>query len=140
MQEMTYLVTVGEYSDYRVLASFGTDRAAAEDFVNDHNARSDWSKATIEAKPVRPAGWRGEAVARAYTWVDSETGDVGEWGSPYSETTEYYDAPTRPTVSRYERRKGPRTGVVVSTFGRPEHVKQAHSDAVAKLRAEIIGL
>ena len=141
MGETTYLVTEGAYESYGVIASFGTDKAAAEKFAADYNEREDLDgdyAASVEAFRVRSADWRGDTHASMYTRLDAETAEV-RFEDRYSEITRYEDVPDQPHSHNFEQWYGGYRVVGVATTGRPEHVRQAHADAVALAKAQILG-
>ncbi|MFF4610345.1 hypothetical protein ACFY1Q_11840 [Streptomyces albidoflavus] len=141
MGETTYLVTEGAYESYGVIASFGTDKAAAEKFAAGYNEREGGTgdyAASVEALRVRSADWRGDTHATMYTRLDAETAEI-RFGDSYSESTKYEDVPDQPYTHNFEQWYGGYRVVGVSTTGRPEHVRQAHADAVELAKAQILG-
>ncbi|MEU5361111.1 hypothetical protein ACFY9R_26500 [Streptomyces albidoflavus] len=142
MGETTYLVTEGAHESYGVIASFGTDKAAAEKFAADYNGREglddDYYAASVEAFRVRSADWRGDVHASMRTRLDAETAET-RFEDGYSESTKYEDVPDQPSTHSTDQWHYGHRIVTVYTTGRPEHVRQAHADAVALAKAQILG-
>jgi len=136
MSNNVYVVTRGEYSDYRIVQIF-SDEGDAKKFADTLNAGDPYAHADVEDYTLRGAGYVMSRWA-ARTTVVSHMGVVLEVMEQTS-TDECgdYEGKAATTVS------GGRTALEpseVRTHGDALRVPQAHSDAVAKLRAELMGL
>lgn len=54
-----YIITEGEYSDYRIIAVF-SDEQAAQAFVDDYNEQAEFNRADIEEWPIDDRTRRGD--------------------------------------------------------------------------------
>ncbi|OSC76513.1 hypothetical protein B5180_01790 [Streptomyces sp. BF-3] len=125
-----YAVSRGSYSDYRVVQIFG-DEESAKEFagkIYDGNVEA----YTLCGPDFKMPRWSGR------TTIVSHTGDVIETGER-SENNEdgSYEGQVQTRVSGGRL---PLEPYEVYTHGEAERVPQAHADAVAKLRAEVMGL
>ncbi|MFE5828721.1 hypothetical protein ACFQ8W_00370 [Streptomyces sp. NPDC056508] len=131
-----YIVTKGSYSDYRICQVFA-DRATADAFREQLAAANCYADADVEEYELRESGFTLTHSAGKVTKVgrDGAATLVHEW-SFTDEDGEYEDqvsssvAGSGTFLDPYE----------VFTRGDARKVPQAHSDAVAKLRAEVMGL
>jgi hypothetical protein len=129
-----YLVTSGTYSDYHVHQIFSHKRAA-ERFRDKINGGTYSSGARVETFRVRDQEWVPTTWLGRTSIVSTETGDVLETADRTGlDKDGDYTGKSTTTTRRLIRK------VEVYTHGDATRVPQAHSDAVAKLRAEVLGL
>ncbi|WP_069752946.1 hypothetical protein [Streptomyces sp. EN16] len=131
-----YVVTRGEYSDYGIVQVFG-DQESAKAYSDRLNAADPYAYSGVEEYPVRGPDfqmpmWSAQVTTINHVGVISGTAND-------SHTDEAGD-----NVGRCETRvtggRLPLEPTTVRTHGDATRVPQAHSDTVAKLRAELMGL
>lgn len=128
-----FLVTSGEYEDYKILQAF-TDRATAGHFADEYNRGREWNKAVVEPIPLRDAGWKPGTRVTLVTELALISGDVitnqayrsVDWASEY-------EGDVRSTDQQRTRRWE------VRTHGDARNAQAAHDDAVALVQAQIRG-
>lgn len=131
-----YVVTTGWYSDYTIREVF-SDEATARKLVDALNAESAYARAEVEEYDVLSAEFQPLRVEFRCTDV-SPSGEVSEpYISSKVETRDTFKGRANTTVSEPNRMS---RSWRVGTNGPADVVPQAHSDAVAKLRAELMGL
>lgn len=131
-----YLVTSGAYSDYAVHQVFSHKRAAERfrDRINNGKSSS-YDAARVETFRVRDREWEPTQWMGRTTVVSSVDGEVLETSErshldPDGSYTGKSQTTARKLVGKWE----------IYTHGDGERVPQAHSDAVAAKRAEVLGL
>lgn len=144
-----WVVTAGEYSDYRVLATF-TDPDAAHQFAAAHNKLgiSFFRKADVEEFPLNPAiytdtwwecaGYAFAPSARpSYQPEDSdpEPDLVADW-PPFDTPQQHPTHPTRPDVHISQDYRRDSRYIVVVGYDR-QAVARAFSDRRARLTVEL---
>lgn len=131
-----FIVTQGSYSDYRIRALF-EDEESAQAYADSLSRRSKYlsDEVAVEYWDVMAPGSLPTILEFRNTVIDTVTGDVV---STETSTLDAYDEEDRGKAETSVRRDFKE--VFVRTHGDSSRVPQTHSDAVAKLRAEIIGL
>lgn len=131
-----YAVSQGSYSDYGIVQMFG-DELSAQNFADQINADRPYAEARVETyvlrgpdfKMPRWAGWTTEINHRGEITKKEERSHLDEDGS-YDGKVQTHVRGGVQALESYE----------VYTHGEAARVPRAHADAVAKLRAELMGL
>ncbi|MFB8071114.1 hypothetical protein [Streptomyces californicus] len=125
-----YVVSSGSYSDYRIVQIFGDEESAEAFAAKIYDG--DVTAHTLRGPDFKMPRWSGR------TTVISATGDIVE-AKERSENDEsgFYEGQV---LSRVAGGVLPLEPYEVHTHGEAARVPQAHADAVAKLRAEVLGL
>lgn len=129
-----FIVTEGAYSDYRILQVFIDEDAANRFAARVNNGEDRYDSAYVEAYELRDAGW--DPIQ--YEFRRSEVDYCGDSQLIYR--TDGID-----TEDEYGGRVSTKThrsavGWTITTSGPADAVPQAHSDAVARKRADIMGI
>ena len=136
MQKSVHLVTTGAYSDYTVRAAF-LEEAAAQAYADSLNRRARYGsdEAQVETYPLLPAGAMPVVFEIRETGINAADGSiVDEVSNTYSPMDDESRGQSHTTRAR------DMIEIRLRTQGDAACVPQAHSDAVAQARAEIIGL
>lgn len=132
-----YVVTTGSYSDYRICQVFN-DEELAKKFADALDAADGYSDSNVEEYELRGTGFALPFSAVRVTRVSHDgtsattihdSMDADECGSDVGRA-----------VTRVTGGGLPLESFEVRTYGDALKVPQAHSDAVAKLRSERMGL
>ncbi|MFJ6636583.1 hypothetical protein ACIQMR_35245 [Streptomyces sp. NPDC091376] len=136
MSDTVYIVTRGEYSDFRNVQVF-SDEDAAKKYADLINASDPYAHAGVEGYELRDTDCTMPMWAAKSTTI-SHAGAVLK---SVEETTadECGDYAGKATT-RVEGGRMALEPAVIRTYGDASRVPQAHSDAVAKYRAEVMGL
>jgi len=129
-----YVVTSGSYSDYQIHKVFGS-KAAAERCVAILQREQSYSDAEIEEYDLCGDDWKPGKFMSRTSYVNLQGAVTGEEQRVSSDVRDEYKGRSTSRVdehAEWSRR--------VYTYGDAERVPQAHADAVAKLRAELMGL
>lgn len=131
-----YVVTRGEYSDYRIVQVFG-DEESAKAYSDKLNVADPYAHADVEEFPVRGSDFQMPMWAAQVTTINHEGGTSGTANDSHMDEA-------GDNVGRCETRvTGGRMSLgatTVRTHGDATRVPAAHADAVAKVRAELMGL
>lgn len=129
-----YVVVSGSYSDYQIHKIFGS-KPAAEKLVTPMQREQSYSDAEIEEHDLCGDDWKPGMFMGRTSYVNLQGEVTGEEQRTSSDVRDEYKG--RSTSRVDEHAKWSRR---VYTYGDAERVPQAHADAVAKLRAELMGL
>lgn len=131
-----YVVTTGHYSDYTIVQVFA-DEPSADKYAELLNAQSPYTHADVGAYTLRGPDFQMPYWA-GHTTTINHSGEITKFeqrSHPDEAGSHLNEAKTRVTGGRL-----PLEPHEVYTQGDATRVPQAHSDAVAKLRAEVMGL
>ncbi|MYR43112.1 hypothetical protein [Streptomyces sp. SID5910] len=134
-----YVVTTGEYSDYRIRGVF-FDEASARRYAD---GLSD-SDVEVEEYPARGPEFVAGRDIFIWTRVDARTGDVmREWSSVSVRDAGDHDGQCSTRVYSSSMTIGQVLEYTVSTIAdvtQEERARKSHAEHVAKKRAEVMGL
>ena len=134
--KMVYLLTSGEYSDYRVLAAFST-REAAEAAQGIYDAeRRNLDESRVEEYQLLDEPTRTEVHTHTLIWArDYPRRDSPAWGSPEVE----WGVHGEEVEDLRGRGSGPVIGVKARALTAERAAKIAH-DRAAELKARAAGI
>lgn len=139
-EELTaYVVTAGEYSDYRIKGVFFDETAARRyaDGLRD-------SDVEVEEYPARGPEFVPGRDIHIWTRIDARTGDVErEWSSVSARDAWEHDGQCSTRVYSSSHSYGEVLEYTVSTVAdatQEERARKSHAERVAKTRAEVMGL
>ncbi len=139
-EELTaYVVTTGEYSDYRIRGVFFDETSARRyaDGLRD-------SGVEVEAYPARGPGFVPGRDVSLWTRIDAQTGDIErEWSSVSDRDATEYDGQCSTRVMTSSMTLGTVLTYTVYTMAdvtQEERARKSHAEHVAKKRAEVMGL
>lgn len=134
-----YVVTAGEYSDYRIKGVF-FDETAARRYAD---GLSDWD-VEVEAYPARGPEFVAGRDVHIGTRIDAKTGEVlREYSSFSARDAKEHDGQCATRVYSSSRSYGEVLEYTVSTIAdvtQEERARKSHAERVAKTRAEVMGL
>lgn len=136
MSTTVYAVSHGTYSDYRIVQIFG-DEDSAKKFADAMNAGDSYADADVEEYTLRGPDFRMPRWAGQTTVVDHAGEIMKTEGRTHTDEDGSYEGKVLTRVTGGRMALEP---YEVYTHGEAARVPQAHSDAVAKLRAELMGL
>lgn len=131
-----HVVTTGDYSDYRISGLF-ENKATAERIRDQLNADSPYAHADVEEFQLNGPDFVAGRSMTLWTYV-SGTGDV--YSTDERSDLDILGACTGKCTTQLVRPRTAPDSYTVHTHGDAHRVPQAHADAVAKLRAELMGL
>ncbi|MYW28217.1 hypothetical protein [Streptomyces sp. SID2119] len=136
---IAYVVTAGEYSDYRIKGVFFDEDSARRyaDSLSD-------SDVEVEAYPARGPEFVAGRDIHIGTRVDAKTGEIlREYSSANARDAKEQDGQCATHIYSSSRNYGEVLEYTVSTTAdvtQEERARKSHSERVAKLRAEVMGL
>ncbi|GAB1326924.1 hypothetical protein [Streptomyces sennicomposti] len=137
--QTAYIVTTGEYSDYRIRGVF-LDKPSAERYA----ARLRDSDVEVNEYPTHGPEFVPGRDVGMWTLIDASTGDVErEWSSISDRDATQYDGQCSTTVYTAGVTMGTVLSYTVYTsadIAQEERARKSHAERVAKLRAEVMGL
>ncbi|MEV5319117.1 hypothetical protein AB0K92_15930 [Streptomyces sp. NPDC052687] len=134
-----YVVTSGEYSDYRIRGVFFDEPSARRyaDSLRD-------SDIEVEEYPARGPEFVPGRDISLWTHIDAQTGDVKrEWSSISDRDATSHDGQCSTNVYTTGMTLGTALHYTVHTTAdvtQEERARKAHAERVAKKRAEVMGL
>ncbi|WP_435613262.1 hypothetical protein [Streptomyces sp. bgisy159] len=135
-QQTAYVVTSGEYSDYRIRGVF-LDELAARRYA-------DTVGGEVEPHPARGPEFIPGHDLKLWTRIDATTGDVErEWSSVSVRDASEYDGQCSTHVYTTGMSVGRPLNFTVATvadLSQEERARKSHAERVAKKRAEVMGL
>ncbi|MGW1268157.1 hypothetical protein [Streptomyces sp. NPDC002491] len=137
--QIAYVVTSGEYSDYRIRGVF-LDELSARRYADDLTD----SDVEVEEHPARGPEFIAGKDFKLWTRLDATTGDIErEWSSVSARDASEHDGQCSTqvyTTSMTAGRVLSRTVATVADVAHEERARKAHAERVAKTRAEVMGL
>lgn len=134
-----YVVTAGEYSDYRIKGVFFDETAARRyaDSLRD-------SDVEVEEYPARGPEFVPGRDISLWTQIDARTGDINrEWSSVGNRDAKELDGQCSTNVYTTSMAMGRPLTYTVHTDAdvtQEERAHKSHAERVAKKRAEVMGL
>ncbi|MFE5159105.1 hypothetical protein ACFRNT_11335 [Streptomyces sp. NPDC056697] len=140
-QQIAYVVTSGEYSDYRIRGVF-LDELSARKYADELNRSA--SDVQVEEHPARGPEFTAGRDLSLWTRIDARTGDIErEWSSESARDASEHDGQCSTQVYSSSLATGRVLAFTVSTRADVTHAERArksHAEYVAKKRAEVLGL
>jgi hypothetical protein len=134
-----YVVTAGEYSDYRIKGVF-LDEVSARRYAD--SLRD--SDVEVEEYPARGPEFVPGRDVDLWTRIDARTGDIERaWSSISDRDAKEYDGQCSTNVYTTGMSLGTALNYTVHTSAditQEERARKSHAEHVAKKRAEVMGL